>query len=102
MSYIEKNKTQRTEGKAIQKILTSQESITGTPKADSLQIRRLKLKPFYRQSAALYDTSTKIVPELRLCGDWLQEAGFHPNDYVDVTVKDGLLIIRSASEPSTN
>jgi len=37
---------------------------------------------------------TTKVPDLRLCGSWLEAAGFHPEEYVSVTVMKGLLIIR--------
>ena len=39
----------------------------------------------------------KKVPELRLCGNWLEKAGFSPENYVSVTVMDGLLVIRSTA-----
>jgi hypothetical protein len=39
---------------------------------------------------------TQEVPQLRLCGDWLEAAGFSPEEYVSVTVMPDLLIIRSS------
>ena len=45
-----------------------------------------------------FNPKRKIVPELRLCGNWLENAGFSPTNYVSVTVMDKLLIIRSIEE----
>jgi len=58
-------------------------------------VRYLKLHPFYRQSQVT--CSHKKVPELRLCGKWLEKAGFSPENYVSVTVMNGLLVIRSTT-----
>ena len=60
--------------------------------AEEPKVRYLKLQPFYRQSQANY--GLKKVPELRLCGNWLENAGFLPENYVSVTVMDRLLVIR--------
>jgi len=59
-------------------------------------VRYLKLHPFYRQSLT-NNYGHKRVPELRLCGNWLERAGFLPENYVSVTVMDGLLVIRSTA-----
>jgi len=61
--------------------------------AEEPKVRYLKLQPFYRQSQT--DYGNKKVPELRLCGNWLEKAGFLPENYVSVTVMDRLLVIRS-------
>lgn len=66
-------------------------------KCEEPKVRYLKLKEFYR-SFKTNANGVKIVPELRLCGNWLEKAGFSPNDYVSVTVMDKLLIIRSTEE----
>jgi len=64
-------------------------------KRENPKVRYLKLYPFYRESKSNRFYSTrKIVPELRLCGNWLENAGFFPTNYVSVTVMDKLLIIR--------
>jgi hypothetical protein len=63
--------------------------------AEEPKVRYLKLQPFYRQHQGSY--GHRIVPELRLCGNWLEEAGFAPENYVSVTVMDGLLVIRSTA-----
>ena len=67
--------------------------------AEEPTVRYLKLQPFYRFSRT--NSSHKKVPELRLCGNWLEQAGFLPENYVSVTVMDGLLLIRSTTEIET-
>jgi len=54
-------------------------------------VRLLKVKSFYRQTGSGY----KTVPDLRLCGHWLEEVGFLAEGYASVTVMDGLLVIRA-------
>ena len=61
-------------------------------KVEEPRVRYLKLKEIYREGK--YRTR-KIVPELRLCGNWLEQAGFTVSEYVSVTVMNGLLIIRN-------
>ena len=61
--------------------------------AEEPTVRYLKLQPFYRQSQT--NNGHKKVPELRLCGNWLEKAGFSIENYVSVTVMEGLLVIRS-------
>jgi len=39
--------------------------------------------------------SQKDVPEIKLCGDWLQSLGFEIGDRVTVTSMSNLLIIRT-------
>ena len=71
--------------------------------AEEPKVRYLKLLPFYRQSQAnCCYKSYKIVPELRLCGNWLEQAGFLPENYVSVTVMDRLLVIRSTTAVDMN
>jgi len=67
--------------------------------AEETTVRYLKLYPFYRASKSrfLVKPKAKIVPELRLCGRWLEKAGFLLENYVSVTVMDGILVIRSKS-----
>ncbi|WP_367657621.1 SymE family type I addiction module toxin [Culturomica massiliensis] len=87
--------------RTVKKVITPKQEETSVQlKAETPKVRYLKLKPFYRQSTSNHSPS-KIVPELRLCGNWLQDAGFLPNNYVNVTVMDGLLLIRSAQEQSS-
>jgi len=68
-----------------------EKSVTLT--SEEPKVRYLKLQPFYRQSQVNY--GHKKVPELRLCGNWLEKAGFSPENYVSVTVMDRLLVVRS-------
>ena len=63
-----------------------------TLKKEKTQLRYLKLKEFYLPRSS---KNQRIVPELRLCGKWFEEAGFIPLNYVSVTVMDGLLVIRN-------
>ena len=42
--------------------------------AEKPSVRYLKLQPFYRQSRINY--GYKKVPELRLCGNWLEKEDF--------------------------
>jgi hypothetical protein len=67
-----------------------------TLRAEEPKVHYLKLQPFYRQPRITSDRS-KIVPELRLCGNWLEKAGFSPENYVSVTVMEGLLVVRSTT-----
>ena len=78
----------------FKKVIRKQELIEEeavTLRTEEPKVRYLKLQPFYRQPNA----TRRIVPELRLCGSWLEKAGFLPKEYVSVTVMDGLLVIRS-------
>lgn len=52
--------------------------------------RKLKIYQKYRQLAY----SQKFVPELRLCGQWLEESGFKIGEQVQVLVKDQEIIIK--------
>jgi cell division inhibitor SulA len=52
--------------------------------------RKLKIYPKYRQLAY----SEKLVPELRLCGEWLRRSGFRIGEQVQVTIKDQEIIIK--------
>ena len=77
--------------KRVTRKFTEEKSVTLF--AEEPTVRYLKLQPFYRQSQA--NCGHKKVPELRLCGNWLEKAGFSPENYVSVTVMNGLLVIRS-------
>jgi len=97
MHYTEKN-LQETPFKKV--IRPQQDEISILLKREEPRVRYLKLYPFYRESRSnlLFKPKGKIVPELRLCGNWLENAGFFPTNYVSVTVMDKLLIIRSIEE----
>ncbi len=61
------------------------------------KIRHLKIQPFYRQSQSrfLKKPQPRVVPDIRLCGNWLKEAGFQPQEYARVTVMDHVLIVET-------
>lgn len=54
--------------------------------------RKLKIYSKYRQSPSCY--TSRIVPELRLCGQWLEQSGFKIGEQVQVTIKDQEIIIK--------
>lgn len=56
--------------------------------------RKLKVYPKYRQSPTSY--TGRIVPELRLCGVWLEQSGFKIGEQVQITVRDQEIIIKPA------
>jgi hypothetical protein len=89
-------KTAPTFKRVIQKQIEEESVIL---RAEEPKVRYLKLQPFYRESST-FCSPAKIVPELRLCGNWLQAAGFLPKEYVSVTVMEGKLVIRCAPEQS--
>ena len=104
MTYTEKKQSKEvpptsTFKKVIRKQEIKEESVT--LRAEEPKVRYLKLQPFYRQPRIKSDRN-KIVPELRLCGNWLEKAGFSPENYVSVTVMEGLLVIRSTMAVDTN
>lgn len=57
--------------------------------------RKLKVYPKYRPQANSY--SMRIVPELRLCGVWLERSGFKIGEQVQVTIKDQEITIKPIS-----
>jgi len=65
-------------------------------KSEQPQVRYLKLHRLYRQ----LQWGESIVPELRLNGRWLERAGFNSEKYVSVTIMEGLLIIKPATDSS--
>jgi toxic protein SymE len=54
--------------------------------------RKLKVYPKYRSMASSY--SMRIVPELRLCGIWLERSGFKIGEQVQIIIKDQEIIIK--------
>ena len=58
------------------------------------QTRKVKLQPKTRQLTWGYQ---KIVPELRINGNWLQDHGFKAGDCVEITVRQNELIIKPVS-----
>ncbi len=57
----------------------------------SAYFRRLTISSKYRRRPNLRDC---IIPELRLCGAWLEQAGFKPGGQVKVEVHKNQLIIK--------
>ena len=53
------------------------------------ETRSAKLQQRYRSLSY----GSKVVPELRLSGAWLEQSGFVPGSSVDVRVSRGKLII---------
>ena len=61
-------------------------------------MRKIKIqKPYARQLTVSYRyQSGKLeVPFIRICGKWLEEAGFSVNNKVRVSVNDNLLILET-------
>lgn len=54
--------------------------------------RKLKVYPKYRSLSSSY--TARIVPELRLCGVWLEQSGFKVGEQVQVTINDQEIIIK--------
>ncbi|MDR2918814.1 MAG: type I toxin-antitoxin system SymE family toxin [Tannerella sp.] len=100
------NKTQKAKpARVIKKIITSRKDEVSTQiKTEEPKVRYLKLHPFIRESSSkgFPKSPSTVVPELRLCGNWLEEAGFLPCNYVSVTVMEELLIIRSSKEQESD
>lgn len=99
MHYTEmKSRKKANKATTIKKVLSKKkDEISIHLKQETLAVRYLKVQPFYPVTGEykLHGTLPgQIVSQLRLCGKWLKSAGFHPNDYVSVTIMDGLLVIR--------
>ena len=54
--------------------------------------RKLKIYPKYRPLSSSY--SGRIVPELRLSGQWLERSGFRIGEQVQITIKEQEIIIK--------
>jgi len=57
--------------------------------------RKLKIYSKYRPLASSYQG--RIVPELRLCGVWLEQSGFRIGEQVQIVIKDQEIIIQPLS-----
>ena len=76
----------------IKKIIHSKQDEAGIElKSEQIKVRYLKLHRLYRQ----LQYGESFVPELRLNGRWLEQAGFEVEKYVSVTIMEGLLIIKT-------
>ena len=58
------------------------------------EVRSLKIQPRFRVNR----NSTVDVPEIRLCGNWLESLGFKNGRRVSITTKNELLIVRLQDE----
>lgn len=59
------------------------------------EARSLKIQPIHR----LNRWSRSIVPEIKLCGNWLENLGFKPKSRVIVHASKELIVIRPQEEP---
>lgn len=60
----------------------------------SMADRKLKIHSKHRALSSSY--YGRIVPELRLCGVWLERSGFKVGEQVQLTIKDQEIIIKPA------
>ena len=63
-----------------------------------IKMKRIQIqKPYARQLSVsyMYQSGKFEVPFIRLCGKWLEDAGFSVDNKVRVTVKDNLLILEA-------
>ena len=80
--------------KTVKKVIRKESIIpeqSVTLRAEEPRVRYLKVQPVFRRLTQ----QVSFIPELRLKGRWLEEAGFCMASYASITVMDGLLIIRS-------
>jgi toxic protein SymE len=54
------------------------------------EVKNLKIHPHTR----LNGWASSTVPEIRLCGNWLEKLSFLPEQRVNITTMNKLLIIR--------
>jgi hypothetical protein len=54
-------------------------------------------RPYTRQLTISYlsQSNNVNVPFIRLCGKWLEDAGFSVDDKIKITVKDKLLVLEA-------
>lgn len=57
--------------------------------------RKLKVYSKHRPLSSSY--YGRIVPELRLCGVWLEQSGFKIGEQVQIVIKDQEIIIKPLS-----
>ena len=63
------------------------------------EVRSLKIQPKYRVNQWRDATA---APEIKLCGNWLEQLGFQCGKRVTVTTMKGILIITLQSEESSS
>lgn len=95
MSITEKKQKKGKQPSSIKKVIRpKRDEVSIELRTEQPEVRYLKLHPFYRQTGSAVN---RIVPTLKLCGCWLRDAGFNPDEYVSVTIMNGLLIIKLAA-----
>jgi hypothetical protein len=55
-------------------------------------------KPYIRRLSVSYLFDKKRLPFIRLCGKWLEDAGFFPSDQILVKVEKQKLVIEMMEE----
>ena len=53
--------------------------------------RKLKIQP---KSISSKRQMNKVVPQILLIGNWLDQCGFKPRQMVDVDISEGMLVIK--------
>jgi hypothetical protein len=53
-------------------------------------VRSLKIQPRYK---FLKRKQTKVIPEIKLSGDWLKKLGFNSGERVYITAMENVLVI---------
>lgn len=98
MAYLVKKGQRQRKTSVLKKTeSSSKKAVIVEQKMQEPKVRYLKVQPFYRERRVDFLTcEIREVPQLRLCGDWLEAAGFSPKEYVSVTIMPDLLIIRSS------
>ncbi|WP_374759088.1 SymE family type I addiction module toxin [Dyadobacter chenwenxiniae] len=61
--------------------------------------RQLKIYPKFQQTSKW---NSKFVPEIRLCGKWLEDMGFDFGEHITVRLEDSKLIIELVGELRKN
>jgi toxic protein SymE len=60
-----------------------------------LKVRQLKIYSKYQRFS---QWNSKHVPEIRLCGKWLEDMGFDYGEHITVRLEDDKLIIEPVGE----
>ncbi|SKB57708.1 SymE family type I addiction module toxin [Dyadobacter psychrophilus] len=61
--------------------------------------RQLKIYPKFQRTS---QWNSKFVPEIRLCGKWLEDMGFNHGEHIMVRFEDDRLIIEPVGELRKN
>ena len=79
--------------------MRTKEKVNKKPTVRRPDVRSLKIQPKYRVNQWRDATA---APEIKLCGAWLEQLGFHCGMRVTVTTMKELLIITLQSEEKSN